>query len=120
MAALTLNLETASMSEDDTGHSTSNADLSPKFSLARLGYKQELKRSLGFIENFGIAFSAMNFVGGICSLWGFAMLAGGFAGAVWMWLVVSIFSACLAAALAEVCSSLPTSGGLFETGPISC
>lgn len=81
--------------------------------LARMGYKQELKRELGLMQNFGVSFSIISVVTGMSSLFLFGLNTGGPAVMVWGWIVVSIFTMLVGLAMAEVCSAHPTSGGPY-------
>ena len=46
-------------------------------SVERFGYTQELRRSLGFLASFGIAFSYVSPVVGVYTLFGFGLASGG-------------------------------------------
>ncbi|KAF8914523.1 APC amino acid permease [Mucidula mucida] len=81
--------------------------------LARMGYKQELKRELGLMQNFGVSFSIISVMTGIPSLFLFGLNTGGPAVMVWGWVVVSVFTMLVGMAMAEVCSAHPTSGGPY-------
>ncbi|KAF9043773.1 APC amino acid permease [Hymenopellis radicata] len=81
--------------------------------LARMGYKQELKRELGLMQNFGVSFSIISVMTGIPSLFLFGLNTGGPAVMVWGWAVVSVFTMLVGMAMAEVCSAHPTSGGPY-------
>ncbi|KAF8939415.1 hypothetical protein BGZ47_008166 [Haplosporangium gracile] len=81
--------------------------------LRELGYKQELKRELTSFTNFSVSFSIVSILTGLTSLYGTALNSGGPAVIIWGWVFVSIMSMCVAASMAEICSSYPTSGGLY-------
>lgn len=81
--------------------------------LARMGYKQELKRELGVLQNFGVSFSIISVMTGISSLFAFGLVTGGPAVMVWGWVIVSFFTIMVGLAMAEVCSAHPTSGGPY-------
>ncbi|KAK7039349.1 APC amino acid permease [Favolaschia claudopus] len=81
--------------------------------LARMGYKQELNRELGLMQNFGVSFSIISVITGIPSLFLYGLNTGGPAVMVWGWVVVSIFTMLVGLAMAEVCSAHPTSGGPY-------
>jgi hypothetical protein len=57
--------------------------------LQKFGYKQELRRSLGFISNFAVAFSYISVSTGTFSLFYLGILAGGPA-FFWTWFIVAI------------------------------
>ncbi|KAF9983367.1 hypothetical protein BGZ65_001874 [Modicella reniformis] len=81
--------------------------------LRELGYKQELKRELTSFTNFSVSFSVVSILTGLTSLYGSALKSGGPVVIIWGWVFVSIMSMCVAASMAEICSSYPTSGGLY-------
>ncbi|KAJ7579107.1 APC amino acid permease [Mycena floridula] len=81
--------------------------------LARMGYKQELKRELSLMQNFGVSFSIISVITGIPSLFLFGLNTGGPATMVWGWIVVSVMTMLVGLAMAEVCSAHPTSGGPY-------
>ncbi|KDQ50336.1 hypothetical protein JAAARDRAFT_142165 [Jaapia argillacea MUCL 33604] len=81
--------------------------------LARMGYKQELKRDLSLLQNFGMSFSIISIMTGIPSLFLFGLNTGGPAVMVWGWIVVACFTMCVGMSMAEVCSAHPTSGGPY-------
>ncbi|KAN0119003.1 APC amino acid permease [Russula decolorans] len=81
--------------------------------LARMGYKQELKRDLTLLQNFGFSFSIISVITGIPSLFRFGLTTGGPAVMVWGWIVVAFFTMLVGLAMAEICSAHPTSGGPY-------
>ncbi|KAL2374294.1 GABA permease [Blastomyces gilchristii SLH14081] len=80
--------------------------------LATMGYKQELRRQYSSIHMFAIAFSVMGLLPSIAASLTFSMPAGP-AGMVWGWLTASGFIFIVGLAIADLASSLPTSGGLY-------
>lgn len=83
--------------------------LKKKNSLRELGYKQELKRELTSFTNFSVSFSIVSILTGLTSLYGTALNGGGPAVIIWGWVFVSLMSFIVAASMAEICSSYPTS-----------
>ncbi|EJC99523.1 APC amino acid permease [Fomitiporia mediterranea MF3/22] len=81
--------------------------------LAKMGYKQELKRDLGLLQNFGVSFSIISVITGVPSLFLYGLTTGGPVVMVWGWVVVSVFTMTVGLAMAEVCSAHPTSGGPY-------
>ncbi|KII84881.1 hypothetical protein PLICRDRAFT_45714 [Plicaturopsis crispa FD-325 SS-3] len=81
--------------------------------LARMGYKQELKRDLSLLQNFGVSFSIISVITGVSSLFLYGLNTGGPAVMVWGWVVVSFFTLLVGLAMGEVCSAHPTSGGPY-------
>ncbi|EJF61992.1 APC amino acid permease [Dichomitus squalens LYAD-421 SS1] len=81
--------------------------------LARMGYKQELKRDLTLLQNFGVSFSIISVITGIPSLFLYGLNTGGPAVMVWGFVVVAFFTCLVGLAMGEVCSAHPTSGGPY-------
>ncbi|CAF0862368.1 unnamed protein product, partial [Didymodactylos carnosus] len=95
------------------GHDETYDKSTDEARLHALGYKQELKRSLSTVTNYGVSLSIISISSGITSLFGYGMITGGPVVMVWGWLIVSIFTLIVGAAMAEICSANPTSGGLY-------
>src|ERR1700735_2623382 len=100
----------ARMSASETrpsGHERDAADL------ARFGYKQELKRSLGVFSSFAVAFSYISPSTGIFTLFalGLTTLGGVF---IWTWPVVALGQFLIALNFAEVSSHFPVAGSVFQ------
>ncbi|RDW81838.1 hypothetical protein BP6252_02950 [Coleophoma cylindrospora] len=81
--------------------------------LKELGYKQQLVRNLGPIQNFGISFSIITVFVSVTTMFSYGLLAGGPATMTISWIVVSFFSCMVALSMAEIVSALPTSGGPY-------
>ncbi|KAF8966775.1 APC amino acid permease [Flammula alnicola] len=90
-----------------------NAMQTDEAELARMGYKQELKRELSVMQNFGVSFSIISVITGIPSLFLYGLNTGGPAVMVWGWIVVACFTMLVGLAMAEICSAHPTSGGPY-------
>ena len=90
-----------------SGHERDAADL------ARFGYKQELKRSLGVFSSFAVAFSYISPSTGIFTLFalGLTTLGGVF---IWTWPVVALGQFIVALNFAEVSSHYPVAGSVFQ------
>lgn len=80
--------------------------------LAKMGYKQELKRNFSTLEVFGIAFSIMGLLPSIASTLAFSLPAGP-AGMVWSWFLASGCIFVVGLAMADLGSAMPTTGGLY-------
>jgi urea carboxylase system permease len=81
--------------------------------LARFGYKQELKRSLGVFSSFAVAFSYISPSTGIFTL--FALGLGTIGGVfIWSWPIVAIGQLCVAFGFAELASHYPVAGSVFQ------
>src|SRR6266849_8697716 len=81
--------------------------------LQKLGYKQELRRSLGFISNFAVAFSYISVSTGPFSLFYLGILAGGPA-FFWTWFIVAIGQFIVALNFAELASHFPIAGSIYQ------
>jgi amino acid transporter len=89
------------------GHERDAADL------ARFGYKQELKRSLGTFSSFAVAFSYISPSTDIFTLFalGLTTIGGVF---IWTWPVVAAGQFIIALNFAEVSSHFPVAGSVFQ------
>ncbi|PSK36097.1 GABA-specific permease [Elsinoe australis] len=81
--------------------------------LAEQGYKQELNRSWGLLQNFGVSFSIISVITGITTLFEYGLTTGGPAVMSIGWIVVSFFTFFVGLGMAEVTSAHPTSGGPY-------
>ncbi|TPX52091.1 hypothetical protein PhCBS80983_g06530 [Powellomyces hirtus] len=81
--------------------------------LEQLGYKQELKRELSSFTNFAFSFSIISILTGLNGLYMYGFNTGGPVAIIWGWPVVSFFTLLVGLALAEICSSYPSSGALY-------
>jgi urea carboxylase system permease len=96
-----------SASQDVASHDRDSTDL------ARFGYKQELKRSLGGFSSFAVAFSYISPSTGIFTLFalGLITIGGAF---IWTWPVVAAGQFIIALNFAEVTSHYPLAGSVFQ------
>ncbi|KUF15129.1 MULTISPECIES: amino acid permease [Streptomyces] len=81
--------------------------------LQSLGYTQQLHRRMGAFGNFSASLSVISIMSGTLLLFGYGLNSGGPAVITWGWLAIGPLVLCLAAALAEITSRYPTSGGLY-------
>src|SRR2546422_7579925 len=84
--------------------------------LARLGYAQQLFREMGGFSNFAISFSIISVLTGAVLLYGYGLKLAGPGINTLGWPVVSVFTLCVAASMAELASAYPTAGGLYFWG----
>ena len=82
--------------------------------LEKFGYKQDLRRSLGFFSNFAIAFSFISATNGFYALFYYGLDVGGPAGLFWAWPIVVFgqFMVCLV--FAEAASHYPLAGDVYQ------
>ena len=81
--------------------------------LHELGYAQELARRMSGFSNFAVSFTIISILSGCLTLYQFGMNTGGPVMIVWGWPIVGAFTLMVGLAMAEVCSSYPTAGGLY-------
>ena len=81
--------------------------------LARFGYTQELKRSLGVFSSFAVAFSYISPSTGIFALFflGLTTVGGVF---IWSWPIVAAGQLVVALGFAELSSHYPVAGSVFQ------
>ncbi|KAJ3282533.1 hypothetical protein HK104_010841 [Borealophlyctis nickersoniae] len=81
--------------------------------LAKLGYKQGLKRQFTAFQNFGFVLTNASVLIGIVPLFKYGLQTGGPLTLTWGWLLVGSFVVCIGLCMAEICSTYPTAGGLY-------
>jgi amino acid permease (GABA permease) len=81
--------------------------------LHELGYAQELHRHMSGFNNFAVSFTIISILSGCLTLYGYGMNTGGPVLITWGWPVVGLMTLFVGLAMAEVCSSFPTAGGLY-------
>ncbi|KAJ5949869.1 hypothetical protein N7454_001453 [Penicillium verhagenii] len=102
----------ASVHDAEANNTSSASDPSDSVLLAKMGYKQELKRQYSTPQVFAIAFSIMGLVPSIASTIAFSLPAGP-VGMVWGWFTASIFIFLVGLAMSDLASAMPTAGGLY-------
>jgi Amino acid permease len=86
--------------------------------LAALGYKPEFKREFSLWTSFCVSFAVLGLLPSFASTLYYGMGYAGTAGMVWGWLIAMVFIQCVAMGMAELCSSMPTSGGLYYASAV--
>jgi len=81
--------------------------------LHKLGYAQELFRSMGGFSNFAISFSIISILTGAVILYDYGLAWAGTAAVMIGWPLVTVFVLAIAASMAELASAYPTAGGLY-------
>ena len=84
--------------------------------LAKFGYKQDLRRSLGFFSTFAIAFSFISATNGFYALFYYGLDIGGPAGLIWQWPIIVFGQFMVALVFAEAASHYPLAGGIYQWG----
>ena len=82
--------------------------------LAKFGYKQDLRRSLGFFSTFAIAFSFISATNGFYALFYYGLDIGGPAGLIWQWPIIVFGQFMVALVFAEAASHYPLAGGIYQ------
>jgi urea carboxylase system permease len=81
--------------------------------LARLGYKQELDRSLGLFSSFAAGFSYISIMTGVFELFFFGFYSGGPA-FIWTWPAVLAGQMLVALCFAELAGQYPLAGSVYQ------
>ncbi len=81
--------------------------------LHRLGYAQELFRTMGGFSNFAISFSIISILTGAVILYDYGLAWAGTAAVLIGWPLVTFFVLFIAASMSEIASAYPTAGGLY-------
>src|SRR5438093_2498243 len=81
--------------------------------LHKLGYAQELFRSMGGFQNFAISFTIISILAGCLTSYSIAWNQGGPVAITWGWLIVGFFCTVVSLAMGEIASTYPTAGGLY-------
>ncbi len=82
--------------------------------LSRLGYAQQLLRSMGGFSNFALSFSTISILTGAVTLYGHGLRFGGPFEMAVGWPLVTLMTLTVAASLAELASAYPTAGALYH------
>ena len=81
--------------------------------LARLGYRQQLSRSLGLFSNFAVGFTYLSPVVGVYSLFAFGLITGG-PPYIWTMVPVAIGQFMVVFTFSEIASQYPLAGGIYQ------
>lgn len=98
---------------NDPRHSAPDAGEDAK-ELGKLGYAQELFRTIGGFSNFAISFSIISILTGAVTLYGHGLKMGGPAQMSLGWPLVTFFTLAVVRSMAELASALPTSGAMYH------
>ncbi|OGM39609.1 amino acid permease [Aspergillus bombycis] len=86
--------------------------------IVALGYKQEFKREFSLWTTFCVSFAVLGLLPSFASTLYYGMGYAGTAGMVWGWIIAMLFIQCVAMSMAELCSAMPTSGGLYYAAAV--
>ncbi len=78
-----------------------------------MGYAQELRRGLSGFSNFAISFAIISVLAGALTTLYLPLLAGGPLAVTLSWVVIGFFALLVGMSMAEICSAMPTAGGLY-------
>lgn len=81
--------------------------------LRKMGYIQELDRSIGIFSNFALSFSVISILTGLITLYGYSQQGTGVF-LFWTWPLVGIFQLVMAVCLGEIASCYPVAGGVYK------
>src|ERR1044072_1904054 len=98
----------------DTNDQLSHNALEDERELSRLGYAQELFRTMGGFSKFALSFSIISILTGAVTLYGHGLTMGGPAEMAFGWPLVTLFTLAVAMSMAELASALPTSGAMYH------
>ncbi|OJA08785.1 hypothetical protein AZE42_01312 [Rhizopogon vesiculosus] len=101
--------ETADVNQDDLPALHRNDNVL----LRKLGYKSEFKREFSLLETISFSLAIMAVSCGVTTGYSYPLLSGGHFAMVWAWFIPCVFVMCIAASMAELASSMPTSAGLY-------
>lgn len=82
--------------------------------LEHLGYKQELKRKMGFWSMLGFSYTLLNSWSVMAGSLASVMLNGGPAVLIWGWIGACGLSIFVALCMADLCSAYPVAGGQYS------
>jgi amino acid transporter len=99
--------------EEGSGGSTADEVV-----LAGLGYRQQFKREFSLWTTFCVSFAVLGLLPSVASTLYYGMGYAGGGGMTWGWLISAFFILCVGMSMAELCSSMPTSGGLYYASAV--
>lgn len=82
--------------------------------LEQFGYKQELKRKMGFWSMLGFSYTLLNSWSVMAGSLASVMLNGGPAVLIWGWIGACTLSIFVALCMADLCSAYPVAGGQYS------
>src|SRR5438094_10546615 len=82
--------------------------------LGKLGYAQELFRTIGGFSNFALSFSIISILTGAVTLYQHGLVMGGPAGMAFGWPLVAAFTMRVALSMAALASAVPRSGREYQ------
>lgn len=86
--------------------------------LASLGYRPEFRREFSLWTTFCVSFAVLGLLPSFASTLYYGMGYAGMFGMTVGWVLSMIFIQSVAMGMAEICSSMPTSGGLYYASAV--
>ncbi|KAF1949093.1 amino acid transporter [Byssothecium circinans] len=109
---------TSILPDGDIPYDPNHAFSADEEALAALGYKSEFKREFSLFTTFGVSFAVLGLLPSFASTLYYGMGYAGTAGMTWGWIIAMVGIQCVAMSMAELCSSMPTSGGLYYASAV--
>lgn len=104
--------------DDDNPYDAKQPYNADEEALAALGYKSEFKREFSLYATCAVSFAILGLLPSFASTLFFSMGYAGTAGMAWGWPIAMIGIQCVALSMAELCSSMPTSGGMYYAAAV--
>jgi len=111
-------VDTSVLPGGDVPHESVHCSHADEEVLAALGYKSEFKREFSLFTTFCVSFAVLGLLPSFASTLYYGMGYAGTAGMTWGWMVAMLGIQCVALSMAELCSSMPTSGGLYYAAAV--
>lgn len=109
---MTANAKPATQMVEDTEFQSGDMD-EDDLRLATMGYKQEMRRSIGLIGIISLSFSILSLPFAITTTLSYGLIAGGPVALIYSWILVTFATLALILSLAEICSRYPTAGSVY-------
>ncbi len=97
-----------------TAPTPTDRDVRDADALGKLGYAQELLRSMGGLSSFALSFSIISILTGVVTTYDVAITGGGPAALGVGWPLVSVGTIFVALSMAELTSAFPTAGAMYH------
>ena len=81
--------------------------------IEQFGYRQTLRRSMGWFSSFAVSFSFISITTGIFANYGFGIDHGG-PRFIWTWILVGIGQTLVAICLANLAPRVPLTGAMYN------
>jgi len=115
-------LEKSTSEYEKDGHvavaARNSIELGDQAALAACGYTQEFKREFSLFSTFSVSFSVLGILPSVASTLSYAIGYTGQVGLTWAWIIAFTGIQSVALSMAELSSSMPTSGGLYYVAAV--